>query len=210
MSRKVIVFGATGDSGRAILNQLESNNIDFAVFVRKGSEKKIESNPYRTFFGDVLSKEDIQQVFYEEQFTDVIIALGSRDLKSLNIRSTGTKNIIDALKENNQNCKLHVLSAHGVGDSREYLKGYEKLIAKWLIGKAMKDHEAQEEYVLHSGLQFHVVRPVGLNNKEGVGNVYSTQGGKMPKSSISRDDVAKYLVESMLANETGKHSICNN
>jgi len=77
----------------------------------------------------------------------LIIALGSRDMKVKNIRSNGTKNIVDVLNKNNFNSKLHVISAHGVGDSWDRLNWHEKLLSNVFLCKTMTDHGLQEEYV---------------------------------------------------------------
>ena len=61
--------------------------------------------------------------------------------------------------------KLHVVSAHGIGNSWNSLKWYEKLISKVFIGKTMKDHALQEEIAKTNPGGYYIIRPVGLTNE---------------------------------------------
>ena len=103
MNKKIIVFGATGNTGIEICKELNSQGIGHTAFVRKGSESKVSSNLTGIISGDVLQKKDVENGILNHGFTDIIIALGSRDLKGGNVRSTGTKLIIDTLKSNSLN-----------------------------------------------------------------------------------------------------------
>ena len=208
MDKQIIIFGATGNTGIEICKELDALNIKHSAFVRKGSESKVQTSLSEIISGDVLLHTDIENAISSQNYTDVIIALGSRDLKGGNIRSNGTKNIVDVLKSNSKSCKLHIISAHGVGDSWKRLKWHEKLISKLFIGKTMKDHELQEEIGKTNPGGFHIIRPVALKNEASSGKVYSSNEGNMPNGSISRVDVAKFLVESLQSDEDGFISIC--
>ena len=209
MNKKIIVFGATGNTGIEICKELNSQGIEHTAFVRKGSESKVSSNLTGIISGDVLQKKDVENGILNHGFTDIIIALGSRDLKGGNVRSTGTKLIIDTLKSNSLNIKIHAISAHGVGDSWKQLKWYEKLISKLFIGKTMEDHELQESTIKQSPAGYHIIRPVALKNGVATDNIYSSPTGSLPKGSITRADVAKFLVKSMIDGISGVNSICN-
>jgi nucleoside-diphosphate-sugar epimerase len=209
MERKIIIFGATGNTGLKICERLSKLNINHSAFVRKGSEGKISTTLTEVIQGDVLQKDTIEKAFTNQQFTDVIIALGSRDMKVKNIRSNGTKNIVDALNKCNLNSKLHVISAHGVGDSWDRLKWYEKLVSNVFLGKTMTDHGLQEEYVMANNPGgYHIVRPVALKNGPESGKINEQTGGQLPNGDITRADVAKYIIDGMLSNKKGANSIC--
>jgi nucleoside-diphosphate-sugar epimerase len=208
MERKVIVFGATGHTGLKICEGLNSKHINHSAFVRKGSEAKIITPLTEIILGDVLQKETVENLFSNQTYTDVIIALGSRDLKVKNIRSKGTKNIIDALNKNNCKSKLHVISAHGIGDSWNRLKWYEKLVSKLFLGKTMNDHRLQENHVMNNSNEFHIVRPVALKNGPLSEKINEQTGGQLPNGDITRADVAKYIIDGMLSNKKGANSIC--
>ncbi len=207
-NRKVIVFGATGKTGQQICQKLSVNDIQHFAFVRQGSEEKIKTQTTKLIFGNVLDKDDIEPAFMANHFTDVVIALGSRDLRKSDIRSKGTKNIIDVLNKLSATCKIHVVSALGVGESWTQLNWFSKLICKVLISNAMKDHELQEETIVNSGFEFHIIRPVGLTDGLATGKIIIQNSGILPNNTISRSDAAQYLVDSLLSDQSGFSSIC--
>ncbi len=129
-------------------------------------------------------------------------------MKIANIRSKGTKNVIDVLTEINKHAKIHVLSAHGVRDSYDAMKWYEKILAKLFLGKTMKDHDLQESVTITNPGGYHIIRAVALKNDIGTGKIHSQQTGFLPHGDISRADVAKFIVDSLLSDKTGAISIC--
>lgn len=208
MDRKVIVFGASGRTGIEICKQLAIAKIQHSAFIRKGSDFT-EKTPYTEFvYGNVTNEVEVADILNSKVFTDIIISLGSRDLKSTNIRTLGTQNIIDSLTTLSQSSKLHVVSALGVGESWAQLNWLNKLFCKLLIKNAMIDHEKQEAAVIKSKQKFHIIRPVGLKDGEATGNVLVKPDGFPPFNDIRRSDVAKYLVECMLSGYEGFSSIC--
>ena len=209
MDKKILFFGATGNTGIEICKALESNNLEYIAFIRKGSEPKIYNSNTVLIYGDVLEKSDVDKAINENDFTDIIIALGSRNFRGREIRFCGTKNIIDSLNSNNKEAKIHVISANGIANTWKNLKWHEKLICKLIMSKAMKDHELQEEVVCSNKGGYHIIRPVGLTNESGSDKIIAEEEKVLPKSKISRANVAKYLVDSLISNVKGKHSICD-
>jgi uncharacterized protein YbjT (DUF2867 family) len=209
MTRKILLFGATGNTGIEICKTLDTKNIDYFVFARKESASKLNTPETTIILGDALQASDVNEAIKDHDFTDIIIALGSRNFRGGEIRYFGTKNIVDALNANGKSAKIHVISANGVGNSWKNLKWIEKMICKLFISKAMKDHELQEEIVVSNTGGHHIIRPVGLTNDPGTGNILAEEEKPLINSKISRSNLANYLVESMINNISGKHSICD-
>lgn len=208
MSKKVIVFGATGNTGVQICKALESHSIIHSAFVRENSASKIDSKSTEILLGSVLDSTQVSTIFKEQSFTDVVIALGSKDLKSSGIRSKGTKNIVDAIQNSGQQCHLHVISAMGIGESWSQLKWHAKLISKLLIKSTMNDHTEQEKIIKSSTFPYHIIRPVGLKDGAATGNTHVQNEGYLPSNSIQRSDLAEYIVSSLLNDKTGVSGIC--
>ncbi len=209
MNRKVIVFGGSGKTGQCLLAELVKRKIHTSAFVRRGSVAKITIPTLPVFEGDVLDSNEVNKVFIKEKFTDVVIALGSKDLKATMIRSKGTQNIIDALKWNDSKVHLHVLSALGIRESWSQLQWYNKLISNWLIKPTMNDHTAQEECAVGSGLPFHITRPVALKDSARTEKIHKQNEGFLPRNSISRADVAWFMVNGIETETHGVSSICS-
>jgi nucleoside-diphosphate-sugar epimerase len=208
MNRNIIVFGATGKTGQLICKELELNNLTYSVFVREQSTNKIENSAVQIKTGNVLNAEDVKLAFDTESFSDVIIALGSKDLKGSGIRSIGTKNILDALNSTQSKSHIHAISALGVGESWTQLNWFGKLISNLLIKPTMTDHNEQEKHLMGNSLPYHILRPVGLKDGVSKGEVHVQNEGFLPSNSIQRADVAKFLVKSLLENKTGVSGIC--
>lgn len=207
MERKAIIFGATGKTGAQIAEQFELQNISYSVFVRKGSEEKLIGNTYNLIQGDVLNPDNVADGFKKENYTDVIIALGSKELKNTVLRSEGTKHVIEAMNANTSTARIHIISAFGVGDSWEHMGWFSKVLSNVLLKSVMIDHQKQEDLVLASSFDYHIIRPVGLKDGKSKGDIQVETHKPLKKTAIRRVDVAKYLVESLLDNKNGISNI---
>ena len=131
----------------------------------------------------------------------VLVALGgsggiwSRD----NTCSTGTTNIISALKATVVSPRIVVCTSMGVGDSAPLVPAF----VRWLLKYPLADKEPQEESVRASGFPFVIVRPTGLRNAppRGIAAVAARIGEKLPTSAIARADVATFMLDA-LENDT--------
>lgn len=115
--------------------------------------------------------------------------------------SAGTRNVIDAMKQHGVK-RLVILSALGTGDSRALLPGLmQKLLVDGLLKRAYVDHVLQEQLVRDSGLEFVIARPGGLTDKPAKHRVVKTAKLERVPNSISRADLAEFLVESCASSE---------
>ncbi len=109
--------------------------------------------------------------------------------------SRGTKYCIDAMKEHGVK-RLVVLTAHGVGDTKPVASWFQRT---FLIGGLLKgffrDHDVQERMTQESGLDFVIARPTRLTNGKAKGKYVRTAELISVPGSISRADVADFMVE---------------
>lgn len=208
MNKRIIVFGATGNTGIQICNELANHKLDFCVFSRKSSVEKLPDPKVEVKYGDVLNTTDVENAFLNESFTDVVVSLGSRDLKIPSVRSAGTANIIQAMDKTGSSAMIHVISSVGVNESKDQMQWYMKLIVNLLIKNTLKDHAAQEKVVRESKYKSHIIRPVGLRDGASKGEVHVQNEGYMPSGVIRRADVAKFLVQGIVNATEGVNSIC--
>lgn len=66
-----------------------------------------------------------------------------------------------------------------------------------LVRERMADKERQEAAVKASGLNWTLVQPVGLTDQPGTGSALTSSNGEIGTSQISRDDVARIVVEEL-------------
>jgi uncharacterized protein YbjT (DUF2867 family) len=109
--------------------------------------------------------------------------------------SRGTALVVAAMKGAGVR-RLVVLSAHGAGESRRSV-GFlaDKLVMSWPLRIPFEDHERQERLVRESGLDWVLARPTRLTNEPARGRFVRTAAVEKVPGSISRADVAAFLVE---------------
>ena len=92
--------------------------------------------------------------------------------------------------------RLVVLTAHGVGDSKPAASWFQRTL---LIDRLLKgfflDHDVQERMTRESGLDYVIARPTRLTNGEAKGKYVRTEELVSVPGSISRADLADFLVE---------------
>jgi uncharacterized protein YbjT (DUF2867 family) len=113
----------------------------------------------------------------------------------MNICEIGTANVIAAAEAASVR-RLICVSSYGVGDTRVKLSLLHKLIFRWLrLGEQMEDKEKQSQLVKSSSLDWTLVQPVGLTDGAATGRWLASSSGERRKRTISRIDLAAFIVE---------------
>ena len=108
--------------------------------------------------------------------------------------SEGTAFTIDAMKAHGVK-RLVILSALGSGDSRRIMGFFfDKMVVSFLLKAPFADHDRQEAMVRESGLDWVIARPTRLTNGPLAKRYVATAELKKVPASISRADVADFLV----------------
>ena len=113
-------------------------------------------------------------------------------------RAAVTRAVITAMQEQGVR-RLLVQSSLGAGDSGSQLPGPLGFITKAVLAKPLADHNEQEAAVTGSGLDWTIVRPTGLNDKEPTGSWRAHvvgDGGKLG-GSIPRRDLAAFMLRAL-------------
>lgn len=158
---KVVVFGATGNTGSAVVERALEQGHKVTAFVRTPSKVTIQHPNLTIIQGDVLDAASVEKAV---QGQDAVISSLGAGLNGT-IRSQGTLNIIRAMEKTNVR-RFISQSSLGVGDSRSNLNFYWKYVMfGMLLRRAYADHGIQERYIKESDLDWTIVRPGAL--KEG-------------------------------------------
>ena len=194
---KLAIFGANGKSGLEIVKQFLSKGDVVTAFVREPSKLELEHENLKVIQGDVFEVASVGRAIQGQD--GVVCALGSSELKKTTVRSEGTKNIIQGMKDNNVK-RLVIISAMGVGESWNTLSGINKFFFATLLKSSREDHEAQEAAVKESGLDWTIIRPSGLIDSPRTG-IYDV-GENIPAktSKIARADVADLILKELEQN----------
>jgi uncharacterized protein YbjT (DUF2867 family) len=201
---KVLVFGATGGSGRAAMEHLRSQGHEVTAFTRHASNDASTSERVRYVTGDVMNLADVERAVAGQDA--VIVTLGIREnpfrvrllgpaRTPMEVRSAGTRNVIEAMQKHGVR-KLVVQTSYGVGETRERLGFVDKLFFDLILKPQIADTEKQEEDVLGSGLDWVIVQPVHLTDAADSDMPFASTAGEIMKLKVSRNSVGRFLAHS--------------
>ncbi len=192
---KLVIFGATGKVGQDIVEQALGQGHEVTAFTRAPEKLRLSNENLHVFEGDVL---DITSVTRAVQGQDAVLcALGKPLMNKEQLRSKGTKNIVDAMEKANVK-RLVCLSSLGVGDSYGILPfHYKYIIVPLFMRSLFADHTLQESYVRESSLDWIIVRPASFikDGKKGAYRHGFSTGDKPAALKISTTDVADFMLK---------------
>lgn len=198
---KLIIFGATGGTGRHLIRQALTQGHEVTAFVRDSSKLNIPG--LKILQGDVMDYASVEAAVEGQEA--VLSALGSPANKIGTIRSTGTRHIILAMKKKGVR-RFVCQTSLGYGDSKEVLNRtpfyFKYLIVPFILKKGFADHALQEEYIRQSSLDWIIVRPSNLTDGDFTGKYKHgfAAGDPTVKVKISRADVADFMLRQLSDN----------
>lgn len=197
----LLIFGATGGTGRELVKQALEREYRVTAFARKPAKVKIKHKNLNIAEGNVLDYASVERAVKGQDA--VLSALGhKRWLIRTTILSEGTRNIIAAMEK--QGVKRFICETSlGVGSSRGKLGlQYTLLLIPLLLYFYFKDKELQERFIMESGLDWTIVRPGKLTNgrKRGVYRHGLDGGNRILTVRISRANVADFMINQLTDN----------
>ena len=196
---QITIFGATGKTGIELVNQALEKGHAVTAFVRDPARLAVEDESLTIIEGDIFVPASVARAIQGQDAVICTLGAGS-DLKKTSVRTEGTVNIINGMKEFNVN-RLIVISAMGVGDSWETLSLLNKIVFATLLKSSRDDHEAQEAAVRHSGVDWTVIRPSGLTDTPRTGSYQVGENISATTYKIARADVADLVLKELEQNK---------
>lgn len=192
----ILVIGAAGETGVEVVKQAVALGHKVTALVHDRDKYEGPAN-VRVVAGDVLNPVTVEAAMPGQDA--VIDALGGHTpWKDTGLETNAARIVIGSMQKNAVK-RLLVVSAIGVGETRELVPGwYEKLIMPTLLRGAMKDKETMEPEVAASGLEWTIVRPGHLVGGDRTGVVkFFEPGSGETAHKITRADVAAFLLEAL-------------
>ena len=191
---KIALFGATGGTGREILQQALAAGLGVRALVRNPDALAVEDPKLELVEGNVLDPDDVSATL---DGTDaVVVSLGNTANNPNYVVSDGTRNIVNAMEAQGLR-RIIVISSLGVGDSRDQVPLAFKMIMKTVLRHAMEDKERQEALIRASDLDWTIVRPGGLTDGPATGDYLFGTDPAIMSNSISRADVARFALRQL-------------
>jgi len=187
---KVLVAGATGKTGLAVVNELIKRGIPVVALVRDPTKglSLLPPGPV-TVVGDVLDPTSLARAF--DDTTIVICATGAQPsldiTEPFKVDYQGTKNLVDLAKE--KQIEHFVLVS-----SLCVSKFFHPLNLFWLV---LYWKQQAENYLRQSGLTYTIIRPGGLSNDDNTDPVVMSSADTLFEGRIPRVKVAQACVESL-------------
>lgn len=200
---KIVVFGASGGTGRELIGQGKALGHEITAFVRN-PRLLPDQQGVRIVIGDAM---DAQAVARAVAGQDVVLsALGPRTLAKDAMLLETMKNILAAMQQNGVR-KLIVLGAAGVwpGATNELSAG-GKLMTLFLHSVMLKqifaEHREMQMLIRNSATDWTVVQPPFLSNAPGRGK-YRVNAETLPSRGmrIARADVANFMLAQLSSME---------
>lgn len=186
----VLVVGATGQTGRRIVQELVQRQIPVRSLVRNlALAQQILPKETELWVGDVLDPNSLDAAL--KGITAILCATGAKPSfnfwEPYQVDYEGTKNLIDGAKA--QGIQRFVLVS-----SLCVSRFFHPLNLFWLVLYWKKQAEA---YLQDSGLTYTIVRPGGLKNEDNSESIVLSSADTLFEGSIPRQKVAQVCVESL-------------
>jgi len=195
---KLVIFGATGFSGRAILEEALRRNHRVTVLVRDRSKLPIQHENLQILEGDVLDPVVVANVLQDQEAVIQCLGVGGKgDGKPNTFVSDATRILVNEMQKVRVK-RLIAMSNVGAGNSIAFLPWFFTRIIlpsvmKWLQ-VIIDDKNRMEPLIMNSGLDWTIVRCPNIADKPAKGACKPTLDGKGLKLSVNLGDMAGFMV----------------
>jgi nucleoside-diphosphate-sugar epimerase len=193
----VTVFGATGRTGRHVVEKALEAGHGVTAFARTPSKLGMEEDRLGVVQGDVLEREAVGKAIAEADA--VISVLGPTKNEPTYTISRGTAHILDAMREHGVP-RFIVSVGAGVRDPRDEPGLLDRAIGallKLTSRHVYEDMRRVAARVRGSDREWTLVRVPMLTDAPGDGEVRAGYLGKDVGARLSREDMAEFMVKQL-------------
>lgn len=199
---KVVVFGATGGTGRAVIVEALGAGHNVTAFARE-SKQLSEAEGLTIIQGDAMVAADVARAVDGQDAVVISLGnsqnafallLGARRTTPADVCEVGTRNILSALPRD-RDIPVIVVGAFGTGDTAKDLPFMFKLFYRLFLREQMTDKEEQIKVLKASRAAYTLIQPAALTDKPIVGTWTESSNGKLGGTEVSRKDLARFIVQ---------------
>jgi len=191
----ITIIGASGGIGLEAVKR--GLNRKHTITALSRSEIKLEEKEsLKMIIGDATNKADLLKAIQNTEA--IIVTLGTvKNTKATTLFSDFAKLMVDINREHKIKVPFIFVTGFGAGDSKNYVSWLIKVFLKYLLKDVYADKTKMEEIITESALNWTVVRPGRLLDKE-LTEKYRVEN-KLFKGinigGINRADVADFLIK---------------
>ena len=205
-TKKVLVIGATGQTGRHAVAQLLTQGHEVTAFARNPLAITDRSARLRVARGDARDLGSIDRAMQGQDA--VLVAFGPRALKKDDVQEVLMRNLITAMEKHSIKRVVNLSawgSAHdAVPPSNPFVRFFFLPV---ILRHVIADKRRGENHLFASDLDYTNVCPGFLKNSPGRRGVRASLDGKGFKQIMHREDLAAFMVEQLTSQEWVRKSV---
>ena len=191
----ITIIGASAGLGLETVKRGLNRNHSITTLSRSEIEIE-EKKSLNMILGDATNKVDLLKSIQNAEA--LIITLGTaKNMKATTLFSDFAKLIAEINRENKIDIPVIFVTGFGAGESKNYVSWIVKLFLKFFLKDVYADKTKMEEIITNTDMNWTVVRPGRLLDKEFTGK-YRIEN-KLFKGinigEINRSDVADFLIK---------------
>lgn len=186
---RIAVFGATGATGREVVQQAVAAGHEVTALVRRPGGL-VAHDRLRIVVGGLDGQDGVDSVIAGQDA--VISALGTTEKGPVTVCTDGVQAILTAMIAHTVR-RLVVVSAHGAADSHDRSL---YVLAVWAgVAAKMRDKEHMEALIRAADVDWTIIRPPALSTGPRTGSYRTGTDLKIRlRSRISRADLADFAL----------------
>jgi len=189
----IALFGAAGKSGREMIEQALANGHEVTALVHDSAQLKVEADKLYLVIGNVLDWRKVEETV---ACADAVIYVLGVFTNESDDSVVGAEHIVAAMQKQGLS-RLVVVSALGVGDSKNQMSRSARMLLKTVHKKSMEVKEMEENVVRQSELDWVIVRPSTLTKGPATGEYQVSVDASLVGSQISRADAAQFALQQL-------------
>jgi putative NADH-flavin reductase len=200
MAMKVLVIGASGNTGRLVTPRLLAAGHDVTAFARQPAKIAVAADRLRVVQGDVRDAKSLESAVVGQDA--VLATFGPRTLAKTDVQEVFMRHLIAAMEHGSVR-RLVNLSAWGSGGAavppRSLIVRY--FLLPILLRHLLADKQRGEAYLFASDLEYTNVCPALIKDLPPRGAVRASIDGAGLEQVIHRADLAQFMVEQLTSNQ---------
>jgi putative NADH-flavin reductase len=198
---KILVLGATGATGREVVDESLQQGHAVTVLVRHPEKLAESKKALRVLVGDVADgSPGLSDAVVDQDAVVSTLGVG-KSFSSGGLIERSAPLLIRAMASRGVS-RLIFLSACGVGRTMKNVPTLPRFLMGLLLRNIFADKQAGEEHIVRSDLNWTIVYPVMLTNGPKTGRYRAAEQLELHGfPTVSRSDVAHFLVRQLRASE---------
>src|SRR5579885_3657532 len=203
---RIVIFGASGRTGRALVEQALAAGHTVTAFVRTPASFPLQHEQLRVVQGDVTNSVQVAGAIAGQDA--VVCALGHRRDSHKDLQAVATRNIVAGMKAAGVR-RLVSMTGAGVHAPQDQPKVIDRAIRMLLVlmsGDVLRDAETSAQIIEESGLDWVIARGPRIVDGPHTGVYRVGFVGKDSGIRISCADIADFMLKE-LTDDTYLHQL---